>query len=211
MIWFTCWPPMRKVCEMLKPVLAVFAALVVVGAMVPAPAVARVRVHHHSAPSAAPLKLNIPDLPAIDYKGLTNADALTVAIGKTPLLATAAPAGKPLGNLVRGTHLKKLGQQGGYWQVETADHKRGFVIKYAVAMGKITLNAAPASTLGFVTVNAPGCKVYAMAGTKTPVVGNLAAKAKVPHLFTMAGFYKVKTPQGKIGWIEKGAGVASAK
>ncbi len=195
----------------MQPVWAVMAALAVVGAtLAPSAEAARVRVHQGHEAGPAPVEVNIPDLPAIDYKGLTNADALTVAIGKTSLLPSPKAGGKPIANMVKGTHLKKLGEEGGYYKVETADRRQGYVIRYAVARGKIALKPAGASVMGIVTAKA-ATPVYLFPNKKAPSVGKLSAGQKVDHLNSMGGFFKVKTPQGKVGWIEQAAGSTTAK
>lgn len=188
---------------------AVMAAFAVLGAALAPAAEAGVRVRWKDA-TPAPVELNIPDLPAVDYKGLLNADALTVAIGKTALLPSAQAGAKPLANLVKGTHVKKLGEEGGYYKVETADKKQGYVIRYAMARGKIALKPVAASVLGTVTAKA-ATEVYLFPNKKAPSVGKLSAGQKVAHLNTMGGFFKVKTPQGKVGWVDQAAGTATAK
>ena len=205
-------PPLRahpKGTAMNRTWAPLAAVLLLAAMVVPPDADARVRVRQGHEAGAEGVKVDIPDLPPIDFKGLTNADALTVAISKTALLPAAQPGAKPLANLGRGARLKKLGEAGGYFKVETADKRVGYVIRYAVARGKIDLKPV-ASTLGTVTAKA-ATTVYLIPNKAASKVGQLAAGQKVPHLFTIGGFYKVKTPQGKVGYIEMAAGTASAK
>lgn len=190
---------------------ATLALLTMLGAaLAPIADAARVRVRHDSG-SEDGIKVDIPDLPPIDFKGLTNADALTVAISKTALLPAAQAGGKPLANLLKGSHLKKLGEEGGYFKVETAGKQVGYVIRYAVARGKIDLKPAAAAAEGFVTLKG-ATTVLSFPNKSASAVGQLKAGQKVPQLYTsFKGYFKVKLPSGKTGYIESSAGSVSAK
>lgn len=188
----------------------VAATAILLGTIAPPADAARVRVRQGHDDAAEGVKIDIPDLQPIDFKGLTNADALTVAIRKTSLLPAAKAGGKPLANLLRGTHLKKVAEEGAYFKVETADKRQGYVIKYAVARGNIALKPDADGPLGTFTARA-AAEARMFPSPKAPSVGKIAAGQKLAHLFTMGGFYKVKLPNGKVGYVEMAAGSTTAR
>ena len=183
------------------------AAIAAATALLTAQAAEARRVHvHHTSATPAPIELNIPDLPAVDYKSMLNADVLTIAISKTPLLATAAPGAKSLGTLARGTHLKKLGVEGGYYHVQAGNKLTGYVIRYAAAMGKIDLpaSATPASA-GVITVSGVTA-VHKFADKNSKAIASLKPNAKVDCVMSIGLYWKIKTAAGQVGYIEKTSG-----
>ncbi len=185
----------------MKPLIAALAVLTLATTLAAPALAARVRVHHHGGSHATPEPPSIPDLPPTDWKALTGSDALTILSSGADVYAQADPKAKKLGFLKKGAHVKRIATEARYFQVETGDKKRGYVLRYAAVMGNVTLKAAAKEYLLVVTPGTPITK-FMGAGAK---LGTLAGKEKVEKVLSLGAFCKIRTSKGVVGYVEKKA------
>lgn len=161
---------------------------------------ARVRVRHaYSSPAIQ--GPTIPDLPETDWKGLmVGLNVLTVKAVRAYLFPKPDLEEAPVGYLSQKTHVKKLGMSGMFYEVETADKKRGFVLMSLMLIGTGNI---PMRNLGMLRVTSNQAKLLMFPAATAPSEGVLPKGALVEQMQASGAFYQVRLIDGSTAYVAK--------